>query len=116
MDVHNTIPYACWALATRPTASLFILSLYINFVFLNPVLLVRNVPYPEGVREYIGCTTNSTPQRGLGVLLKCTFLMPGVPPGVPCPIPLVKVVHEEYTLYHTHAAGVLELAYTPVVH
>ena len=28
---------------------------------------------------------NSTPPRSRGVLLKYTFLMPGVPPGVPCP-------------------------------
>ena len=27
---------------------------------------------------------------------------------------LVKVVHEEYALHHTHAAGVLELAYTGI--
>ncbi len=43
------------------------------------------------------------------------FLMPGVPPGAPCPIPhlsLAKVVQEEYTLYYTQAAGVLKLAYT----
>ncbi len=47
--------------------------------FLYVVCLSVACLYPEGVREYIGCTTNSTPQRGLGVLLKCTFLMPGVP-------------------------------------
>ncbi len=41
---------------------------------------------PEGVREYIGCTTNSTTPRGRGVLLKCTFLLPGMKPCVPCPI------------------------------
>ena len=81
------------------------------------------------MREYIECTTNSAPPRGWGVLLKCTFLRPGVPRGIHlAPHPrcrctgvgvhtrstLVKVVHEEYTLHHTHTAGVLELAYTRI--
>ncbi len=50
--------------------------------------------YPERVWVHTGCTTNSTPQRGRGLL--------------------VKVVHEEYILSHTQAAGVLELAYSSI--
>ena len=72
--------------------------LFVYKLLLGP--MVRH--YPEGVREYIGCTTNSTPQRGLGVLLKCTFLMPGVPPGVPCPIPHLKPLREARGFVYVH--------------
>ncbi len=66
---------------------------------------------PERVREYIGCTTNSTPPRGWGVLLKCTFLMSGVPSGVPCPTPHIHHTTcttpklQVYCSWHTSASS-----------
>ncbi len=56
----------------------------IKLICERPVLL----SCPEGVREYIGCTTNSTPQRGLGVLLHQLKLYMR---NTPCTTPTLQV-------------------------